>query len=72
MIIEITHKYSRCAFPNIGEFYLAKPYRLDSDKVTLIYQTDKDGNKLEKQHTDCDLNNPLCNEYRDCIKIVKE
>ena len=72
MIIEITHKFGNRIFPNIGEFYFAKPYRYDSDKVTLFYQTDNNGVILEKQHTDCGLNNPLCNEYRDCIKIIKQ
>lgn len=72
MIIEITHKYGNRIFPNVGEFYFAKPYRYDSDKVTLFYQTDKEGNRLEKQYTDCGLDKPLCNGYLDCIKIISE
>lgn len=73
MIVEITKDSSQhgIAFPLVGEFYKAKPYRYDSDKVTLIYQVDpQTGEKLEKQHCDCSDSDPLVNEYRYNLRVV--
>lgn len=65
-IIEDDSEYGMI-FPLKGEFYKAKPYPYDSDKVTLIHRVDSDGVKLKEQY---DEEEPLCNEYRCNIRIV--
>jgi len=70
MIVEIINADKNCNFPLVGEFYKAKNYPYDSDKVTLIYQIDKDGNKLDKQHYECSDDDPLINEYKYNIKVI--
>ena len=74
MIVKITHDYSHhgIAFPIVGEFYKAKPYWLDSDKVTLIYQVDHiTYKKLERQHYPCSDSQPLVNEYLENVTIIQ-
>ena len=72
MIVEITKDSSEhgVIFPLVGEFYKAKPYRYDSDKVTLIYQVNQTGKKLDKQYCDCSESDPLVNEYRHNLRVV--
>jgi len=73
MIVEITKDSSEhgVIFPLVGEFYKVKPYRYDSDKVTLIYQVNpKTGKKLDKQYCDCSESAPLINEYMYNLRVV--
>ena len=71
MIVEIIKANESQNFPKIGEYYKAKVYQYDSDKVTLIYQVDENtGDKMGEQHCECSDIDPLCNEYRNNIRIV--
>ena len=74
MIVKITHDLSKhgIAYPLLGEFYKAKPYWLDSDKITLIYQVDPiTFEKHEKQHSPCSDLQPLSNEYLENVTIIQ-
>ena len=71
MIVKIKEGCGSNLFPRDGEYYKAKNYPHDSEKVTLIYQVDdKTGEKLECQHHECSDSNPLINEYRSNVTIV--
>lgn len=73
MIVQITNDNSKygVAYPLVGEFYKAKTYPYDSDKVTLIYQVDPNtGEKLKNQHYECSDSDPLINEYKRNVQIV--
>ena len=69
MIVEITKDSSKYGvrFPLVGEFYKVKPYRYDSEKVTLLYKVDAETyEKSKDQYWD----EPMCNEYRYNLRIV--
>ena len=73
MIVEIIKDSTKqgYVFPIVGEFYKAKQYRLDGNKVTLIYQVDEiTHEKLGYQHYECSDENPLINEYKTNIKYI--
>lgn len=61
MIIEIAVKNDRLGL-KIGERYIAEPYWLDPEKVTLLKKISK-GNKVFKN------SNPSCNQYRAEVNI---
>ena len=73
MIVKIIEDRSEHGyiFPLVGEYYKAIPYRLDSDKITLVYQVDpKTFKKLDVQYSECSDNDPLTNEYKCNVEII--
>ncbi len=69
MIVQIISSYKGIGkFPLANEVYKAIPYPHDKDKLTLVYQVDPISmEKMEKQHSECSEENPLCNVYKEDV-----
>lgn len=71
MIVEVLR--GSVGFPLVGEYYMARSYSYDSSKVTLVYQVDPVTlDKLVDQHYPCSDIDPLVNEYRCNLRVVRD